>query len=323
MSITNSFNITHQLILKRQVIKTLYSSSKNKNTNILFSLRATDDGDILCTNFYNKKYLNYKNYITVAENEGKFSKNAIHFTGHKDQKILLDGNLFYNLTEFTISTWIKTLNFSINPTTLIEIVPKMLFNIKNDTSREIPKEVKLMINKFSTESNADNNSINVGVYKSDNIDEINIKHNTIYNFNKFYWNYISLIFKDSTFYLFVNGKLIKSNKITNDFTSINTGNYTVIGSSFIDDKSVANDVYIDDFIIFDKALFLSDFPIPNTFLHPNYNNGIKFDIQRVPQKLYNFKYDITRITGKNMEFNFDSSYSCTNKNSIVIFKFIF
>lgn len=325
MSITNRFNIIHHAILKRNVIETLYSDP-NRNVKTLFSLKASDDDYIICTNCMNKKYLNYKNYVTIAEDEGKFSKNAIYFPGKENQKIALPGNIFYNLDEFTITTWIKTVESSINPMTLVEVIPGMLFSLKNNDSYVSDNGMKSIINSFQTENNTNNNSINIGVYQEYAASELNIKHRSINNFNKFYWNYITLTFKNNIFYLFINGKLINTGSIEFDIIKqINEDVYTVIGSSFLDNNSEFNEVYIDDFVIYDKALFTSDFDIPVGFIHPNINkDGIKYDTYRNlrESQFYINSQNVCRSVEKTFEFKYDSEYSCKDMNKRKVFRFI-
>lgn len=262
MSITNLFKIDHHSRLKRNVIELLYTNP-NFKINKIFSLKASDDGDILCTNLWNKEYINYGNYITVAEYEGKFSKNAIYFPGNVYQKIIIKKNIFYKLNEFTISAWVKSCKPSINPMTLIEIIPKIF----------LENNITLNLDNYKL----NNKSIEVEIFDDNNHFKLSKKHNEIEEYNKYRWNYATLTFKDDILYLFANGKLIEYQKIKKEIiNSIDTDMYTVIGSSFLNNKSVSNFFYIDDFVIYDKALFTDDFNIPNTFIDPNINNiGLK------------------------------------------------
>lgn len=258
MSITNLFEINHHSKLRRNVIELLYTNPNFKVTKI-FSLKASDDGKILCTNLWNKEFINYGNYITVAEYEGKFSKNAVFFPGNIYQKLILEGNIFYRLNEFTISTWVKSLKPSINPMTLIEVIPKKFLEEGIDNHK------------------LNNKSLEVEIFNETDSFKISKKYSELNEYNKYRWNYVTLTFKNNILYLFANGKLIEYKELQKEIiNSINKNMCTVIGSSFLNNKSVVNFFYIDDFVIYNKALFIEDFDIPDTFMDPNINNiGLK------------------------------------------------
>lgn len=326
MSITNLLKINHNTHVKRNVIKTLYSKSKS-GTKTLLSLHASDDGYIVCYNSINQIYLNYNNHVSVAENEGKFSKNAVYFPGHKDQKLVIDNNIFYGLNEFTITTWIKTENNTINPMTLVEVVPKIFIDCKEDM--DIKSKLETTINDFKNiyDQTKSENAINIGVYKQNISYELNIKHQDIQDFDNEYWNHIMLTYKDNIFYLFINGKLTNTGTLdTDEFLHMGKSMYTIIGSSFFDNNSNLDEVYIDDFVIYDKALFTSDFKVPNTYMFPNYNNtGIKFDTCYIYRKTEQIiaRDPVYRNVVKTYTFTFDCNYYCYNRNYVKIFKFIF
>lgn len=320
MSITKLFKINYHLILKRNVIETLYMNPK-LNIKTILSLKASDDGKILCTNIYEKKFTNYN--VEIAKYEGKFSKNAIHFPGKTKQRIIIDGNIFYNLNEFTISTWIKSVSNSLNPMTLVEVVPRIFLEmLENNYS---PFTCFPNQNKDSHKINKE--SIEIEVFDNNNSYKIDKKYIYIQNFNKKYWNHIALSFKENTLYLFVNGKLIhkKILEIENMINKIDKEMCTVIGSSFLD-ESIVDNVYIDDFVIYDKALFVSDFILPNKLMHPNINNtGIEFSLKRkiVEYKYANINNPIIRNIVNKVHIKFDLKRKYIDKNLRNMYRFIF
>lgn len=214
--------------------------------------------------------------ITPAVGLGKINPDAIYFPGESRQGYVLPRNILWGLNEFTIAAWVKNLDPTISAT-LLEIVPSVLVDLTEEDLKYMTEDHMAAINEYKNKFVTSASSLTVSIY-----DQNAIAHGIglgIENIEEYIiddWNYIATTYKNGTVKLFVNGHLVHThyadlelslfNKLTKDM-------YSIIGASFIDDLPATGNrsskMYMDDFVIYDKAIFQTDeFEVPDSHMNP-------------------------------------------------------
>ena len=278
--------------------------------------------------------------VTIAENQGKVSNNAIAFNAPTQTtsgetitggRIVLDHNIFYNKSEFTFSTWVKSTGNK--PKTVIEIVPKVLLDL--DSADSLPDEIVTMIQTYKELlNNTSTASVNISILQEDSTTNIiNVAKSESETYDNNDYNYYTLTFKDNILYTFINGILVSTAEIGENHplrSSMYENMYTVIGTSFLaqyDPEFYTNDdsiLYMDDISIYDEALYTEDFEVPTTVFEPDFDAyALHTDTERrvIFAEDTRVVNDTARSVVSSIEFDFISKRVSFNMSKMAIFKF--
>lgn len=273
------------------------------------------------------EWVNNNNLITGIPSEGKVYDDAVYFSGNKLQGYILDRNILWGLTEFTIAAWVKNLDNS-KSATLLEIVPPVLMELTEDELEGLSEADKDLINTYKSKYNTQSNSINVNIYDTETVAHgVGSEIANIEGYNVGGWNYITTTFKNNVIRLFVNGKLIQEKEADLEldlYNKLSYNMYSIIGASFVDDLSETNNssnMYMDDFIIYDKALFTKDFEVPQFAMVPFYNSlGMIYDLERVITEPGDYIYNTERYVAKTYSSFADTKRIVLNPAKYIVFR---
>lgn len=310
--------------LERRVSCTLYHSDL---PHIISKVMGGEDSVIDCVAA--NKWTNNGDYIQTSTDTGKVYNNSVLFPGNNLQSYVLDRNILYGLDEFTIAAWVKTIDNTI-PNTLLEIVPRLLLDLTEDDLKYIPQKDIDAIENYKAKFRVAVNSVNVNIYDDESTPHgVGIDISELSDYNVGDWNYIATTFKNNVIRLFVNGKLIQEKEADlelNLYSKLSADMYSVIGASFIDDLPISQNkstnMYMDDFIIYDKAIFTSDFPVPTEPMVPYYmQKGSLYDSSREIIQPASQGFDTERYIRYIADIYSDSRRIVLNPTKYVVFRF--
>lgn len=271
-------NVQFKSPTNRSIIRLAYSDRVNSDSKELTSLEYIKSNTIV--DKAGNIWVNRDNLVIVAPGIGKVTKNCLYFPGHPKQALILDKNVLANKKEFTIAAWVLRYG-SERSNTIVEIVPKFLFDLNISDMDGLDEITRYIIDEYKSNDDTRLNSIRASIFgeKEHNVSE------SISNIDNYIiddWNYYTLSFKKNKFYISINGKIIKEDTANipeyyNELSPLFEDTYFVIGASFLDDITDhrAYSMYIDDLVVYDKALFTSDFIVPTKkFTIDSFNSNI-------------------------------------------------
>lgn len=258
--------------VKRKVIRYLYHDDDYANTISYITANPAFVFDSITKNDWKNAY----DLITPGVGFGKIHNDAVYMSGDSKQGLVLNRNILWGLREFTIAAWVKNLDPTVS-TTLLEIVPAVLVDLTEEDLKYMSEEHIQIINEYKNKFMTSANSLNVNIYDPDAVAHgINLGIETVEEYIVDDWNYITTTFKDGVIRLYVNGKLIHTHYSDLElglYNKLTENMYSVIGASFVDDLpangSKSSKMYMDDFVIYDKALFTDEeFTLPDKHMDP-------------------------------------------------------
>lgn len=243
--------------------KTIFSGYANKNPKIISHIYANKAGKI--KDATGRRWINNKGKILVVKKYPKIHRNSIYFPGENKQKLMTNGNIFHNLTTFTLIVWVKTTSVNTFLNTFIEVIPKDLLMvsslIKDDKNIQ-----KVMKNYHMFTSN----KLGIGVAGYSNINRVTINKNKLPNeYKKSDWNHILVAYKDQNICYYINGSKILESDIKYNLASLPKDYITIIGGDCLSDlnQSSTSNMYLNEFILYDDLLFefgLNKFTVPKS-----------------------------------------------------------
>lgn len=297
--------------------------------NIVSQIKASSQTTGIIDRITSNKWTNTNNLIEVSIDNGKVNNNAAYFPGNSLQSYVLDYNILYGLSEFTIAAWVKTLDNS-KPGTLLEIVPNILLDLTEEDMQYMTQEDIDVINNYKNSFNLKTNSININIYDNETVPHgINVSVSELDNYNVGEWNHIATTFKNNTLYLFVNGKLVQTKEANlelNLYDKLSYNMYSVIGASFVDDLPATGNqsanMYIDDFVIFNGAMLTEDYEVPTKPMTVHFNHqGMLYALHRIIANPAEYGDPTIRYVHRTIDQYTDSRRIVLNPSKYIVFRF--
>lgn len=274
-------------------------------------------------------WVNENNLVTPSVNNGKVYQNAVYFSGNANQGFVLKRNILWGLSEFTIASWVKNLDITV-PSTLLEIVPSVLVDLTENDLRFMKDDELALINDYKTKFRDSVNSLNASIYDPHAVPHgISLKTEEVEEYIADDWNYVATTFKNGILKMFVNGKLIRSHEVNLElslFNKLTKDMYSIIGASFVDDLPASgnksSNMYMDDFIIYDQAIFPDEFDVPTSPMQPwHFYKGMPYAVVRFIANPAELDINTIRTVVLSQELNTYSRRIVLNPDGYYVFRF--
>lgn len=229
------------------------SSGKNfidRVPKVICHLYATETK---ITDAISRRWVNNQSQIKISKYYSKINTHSIYFPGKQQQKLMTNENIFYGLTSFTLSLWLKLPSTYTSYSTFIEIIPKEL--LLNSYMENNDKETKQLMSVYKSTSL---NKLNIGIITDTESNVINIDKTKLNKYlNKTDWNNIIIVYDNSRFIYYINGNKIADDILNFDISSLPKNYITIIGGDSLNDLGLSKSVhmYLNDLIIYDGIIF--------------------------------------------------------------------